>query len=78
MIDDTSIYGSAVIFAVYFTLAWSIVGINSVSFLISFVIVCAWLMTQNLHGRLTSVGLAQARPNNTPSHPIVEHNYHPC
>ena len=46
MVDDTSIYGSAVIFAVYCTVAWSIVGINSVSFPISFVIVCAWLMTR--------------------------------
>ena len=46
MVDDTSIYGSAVIFAVYFTVAWSIVGINSISFPISFVIVCARLMTR--------------------------------
>ena len=58
MVDDMSIYGSAVIFAVYFTVAWSIVGINSVSFPISFVIVCAWLMTRNLRGRPASVGLA--------------------
>ena len=40
-------------------------GINSVSFPISFVVVCAWSMTRNLRGRLASVGLAQARPNET-------------
>ena len=34
-----------------------------VSFPVFSVVVCAWSMTRNLHGRLASVGLAQARPN---------------
>ena len=36
-----------------------------VSFPVFSVVVCAWLTTLNLRGRLASVGLAQARPNNT-------------
>ena len=41
-------------------MAWS----TTQGFLFFSVVVCAWSMTQNLRGRLASVGLAQAHPNN--------------
>ena len=47
-------------------MAWSMTQTNMevlVSFPFFSVVVCAWLTTRKLHGRLASVGLAQARLN---------------
>ena len=40
-----------------------------VSFPFFSVVICAWSMTQKLHGRPASVGLAQARPNKSSKFP---------
>ena len=74
MVNNTDKYGSPVIYAVYFTVIWSMSWTNMempVSFLVTSVVVCVWSMTRKLCGRPASVGFIQACPNNG----TLLHNY---
>ena len=68
---QTNNHGSAVIYAVYFTVSWLTTQTNIevlVSFLDFTVVVCAWSTTRKFRGQLASVhGAHLGCPNNNGS-----------